>query len=82
MEIQTQPCEDSVPLRSYILALFDWWPLLVIMAILAGSAAGLYSLRAKPVYETKAGIVITPSRWPVNCPALKPRSYRMPAQCA
>lgn len=67
---QTQYEEDSIDLRSYILTLIRYWPLIVGMTLLAAVAAGIVSLRQIPVYEASARLVILQSRETIS---LEPR---------
>ena len=59
---QTQYEEDSIDLRSYILTLIRYWPLIVGMTLLAAVAAGVVSLLQTPVYEASARLVIIQSK--------------------
>ncbi len=51
------PAYETVDLRPYIEALFEWWWLIALCAVLAGAAAFLVSVLQPPEYEAVARVV-------------------------
>jgi uncharacterized protein involved in exopolysaccharide biosynthesis len=49
--------EDTIDLRPYIEAIFAWWWLIALCAILAGGAAFAFSKLQRPMYEATARVV-------------------------
>jgi uncharacterized protein involved in exopolysaccharide biosynthesis len=58
--------EDTIDLRPYIEAIFAWWWLIALCAILAGGAAFAFSKLQTPMYEATARVVSLRSRAEVS----------------
>jgi len=57
-----QLVEGEIDLRAYIQVLIKYWQFIVGVAAVSAVVAGLVALTATPVYEARAGVVITQSR--------------------
>jgi uncharacterized protein involved in exopolysaccharide biosynthesis len=56
---------EEVDLRRYFSVLLSYWKLIVSITVLAGLAAGLYVFLQPTIYEARAAVLITKSRYEI-----------------